>query len=256
LAAAIPPAIVDGMAKTAAALIIGNEILTGKVAEQNVYVMARELFALGVELRRIVVCPDEIPTIVRDLCELKGSHDIVITSGGVGPTHDDVTIKAVATAFEQPVVRALPYETMLRAHYGERLTEMHLRMADVPQGARLVTTPEMPWPTVAMGNVYVLPGVPQIFRAKMAILREELKGSGAFFSRVAYVALDEPALAPLLDRLAMDHPQVNIGSYLHWGDDADYRTKLTIDGRSAELVQRCFEDMLAGIPAERLVRKE
>jgi len=244
------------MGKTAAALIIGNEILTGKVAEQNIFVMAKELFALGVELRRIVVCADEIPTIVRDLDELRRAHDIVITSGGVGPTHDDVTIKAVAAAFGQRVVRALPYEALLRDHYGERITEMHLRMADVPEGARLLATPEMRWPTVAVDNVYVLPGVPQIFRAKMSILREELKGSGAFFSHAVYVGLDEPTLAPLLDRLAADHPLVNIGSYLHWGDDADYRTKLTIDGRSEELVERCFEQMVAGIPAERLVRRE
>jgi molybdenum cofactor synthesis domain-containing protein len=244
------------MAKTAAALIIGNEILTGKVAEQNIFVMARELFALGVELRRIVVCPDEIPTIVKELRELKTNHDIVITSGGVGPTHDDVTIKAVAAAFDQKVVRALPYEALLREYYGERLTDMHLRMADVPEGARLLATPELRWPTVAVDNVYVMPGVPQIFRAKMAILREELKGSGTFFSHAVYVALDEPTLAPLLDRLAAAHPDVNIGSYLHWGDDADYRTKLTIDGRSAELVERCYADMLAGVPTGRLVRSE
>jgi molybdenum cofactor synthesis domain-containing protein len=244
------------MAKTAAALIIGNEILTGKVAEQNVFVMARELFALGVELRRVVVCPDEIPIITRDLRELKASHDIVITSGGVGPTHDDVTIKAVAAAFDQKVVRAVPYEALLREYYGERLTEMHLRMADVPEGARLLATPELRWPTVAVDNVFVIPGVPQIFRAKMAILREELKGSGAFFSHAVYVSLDEPTLAPLLDRLADAHPEVNIGSYLHWGDDADYRTKLTIDGRAEEAVARCFEEMVAGIPPDKLVRVE
>jgi molybdenum cofactor synthesis domain-containing protein len=244
------------MAKTAAALVIGNEILTGKVAEQNIYVMAKELFGLGVELRRIVVCADEVEIIARDLRELKQSHDIVITSGGVGPTHDDVTIRAVALAFGRKVVRAVPYEQLLREYYGERVTEMHLRMADVPEGARLVATPEMRWPTIAVDNVYVLPGVPQIFRAKMAILREELKGSGAFFSRAVYVALDEPTLAPLLDELAAAHTGVNIGSYLHWGDDADYRTKLTIDGRSAELVELCFNAMVAGIPEGRLVRVE
>jgi molybdopterin-biosynthesis enzyme MoeA-like protein len=154
------------------------------------------------------------------------------------------------------VVRAVPYEQLLREYYGERVTEMHLRMADVPEGARLVATPEMRWPTIAVDNVYVLPGVPQIFRAKMAILREELKGSGAFFSRAVYVALDEPTLAPLLDELAAAHTGVNIGSYLHWGDDADYRTKLTIDGRSAELVELCFNAMVAGIPEGRLVRVE
>lgn len=243
-------------ALTAAALIIGNEILSGKVSEQNVFVMAQELFSLGVELRRIIVCPDEVPVIVRDLRALSSTHDVVITSGGVGPTHDDVTIKAVAAAFDVPVVRAETYEVMLRAYYGERLTEMHLRMADVPEGSRLVTTPEMRWPTIVMHNVYVFPGVPQIFKHKFPVMREELKHAARFYSHALYVGLDEPALAPLLDQLAVEHPAVNIGSYLFWGDDSDYRTKLTIDGRSQDAVERCFEAMVAGIPGDRLVRVE
>lgn len=244
------------MALTGAALIIGNEILTGKVAEQNVFVLAKELFALGVELRRIIVCPDEIEVIACDLRELAAAHDLVITSGGVGPTHDDVTIKGVAAAFGVPVVREPSCEQMLRAHYGERLTDMHLRMADVPEGCRLVTTEELKWPTIVMKNVYVFPGVPQLFRHKFLVMREELKDAGRFHSHALYVALDEPALAPLLDQVAAVHPQVNIGSYLHWGNDGDYRTKLTIDGRSEEAVERCFQELLAGIPHERLVRTE
>ena len=244
------------MTTTAAALIIGNEILTGKVAAGNVHVLARELFALGVELRRVIVCPDEIPVIVRDLDELRSAHDIVITSGGVGPTHDDVTIKAVAKAFGAPVVRAPEYEGMLREYYGERVTDMHLRMADVPEGCRLVTTAEMRWPTIVMGNVYVFPGVPQIFKAKIGLMREDLKGTTRFYSRVVYVDLDEPAVAPLLDDLSARHTTVSIGSYLHWGRDADYRTKLTIDGRAEEAVERCFADMVAGIPEDKLVRSE
>jgi len=244
------------MARTAAALIIGNEILTGKVSEQNIFVLAKELFGLGVELRRIVVCPDEIPIIVRDLRELSSTHDVVITSGGVGPTHDDVTIKAVAAAFDVAVVRAPTYESMLRTHYGERITDMHLRMADVPEGCRLISSVETSWPTIAMKNVYVFPGVPQIFKHKFPIMRTELRDEARFHSRALFVSLDEPALAPLLDRVAAAYPHVSIGSYLFWGDDSDYRTKLTIDGRAADEVERCFEAMVAGIPAERLVRVE
>jgi molybdenum cofactor synthesis domain-containing protein len=244
------------MGRTAAALIIGNEILTGKVSEANVFVMAKELFALGVELRRIVVCPDEIPVIVRDLRELSSAHDIVITSGGIGPTHDDVTIKAVAAAFDAKVVRSPQYEALLEQHYGERLTEMHLRMADVPEGARLISTAQTNWPTVVMRNVYVFPGVPQIFQFKFPVMREELKDASRFYSHAVYVALDEPALAPLLDELSAAHGGVNIGSYLHWGDDADYRTKLTIDGREQPQVEACFAAMLAGIPRDKLVRSE
>ena len=243
-------------ALTAAALIIGNEILTGKVVEQNVPVMAKELFGIGVELRRIIVCPDEISVIARDVRELAAAHDIVVTTGGVGPTHDDVTIKAVAAAFDAKVVRAEAYEAMMRAHYGDRITEMHLRMADVPEGSRLISTPELRWPTIVMRNVYVFPGVPQIFRAKFPVMRQELKGASPFFSRAVYVGLDEPALAPLLDQLASGHPHVSIGSYLYWGDDADYRTKLTIDGRAQDSVAACFEAMIAGIPADKLVRVE
>lgn len=244
------------MARTAAALIIGNEILTGKVSEQNVFVMAKGLFELGVELRRIVVCPDEVPVIVRDVRELASQHDLLITSGGVGPTHDDVTIKAVAQAFDVQVIRSPVYEEMLRAHYGERLTDMHLRMADVPEGSRLASSTGTSWPTVVMKNVYVFPGVPQIFKHKFAVVREELKDQGRFFCRTVYVTLDEPTLAPMLDRLALAHPRVNIGSYLYWGDDSDYRTKLTIDGREQTDVERCFEDMLASISSERVVRFE
>jgi len=244
------------MALTAAALIIGNEILTGKVVEQNVHVMAKELFELGVELRRIVVCPDEVPVIVRDLRELASTHDVVITSGGVGPTHDDVTIKAVAAAFDVAVVRAPAYETLLRTHYGERVTDMHLRMADVPDGCRLISSAETSWPTVAMNNVYVFPGVPQIFKHKFPVMREQLKHAARFFSRAIYVRLDEPALAPLLDRLAAGHPHVSIGSYLYWGDDSDYRTKLTIDSRDQAAVELCFSEMVAGIPNDKLVRVE
>jgi molybdopterin-biosynthesis enzyme MoeA-like protein len=244
------------MGITAAALIIGNEILTGKVAEQNIHVLARELFALGVELKRVVVCSDDIPIIVRDLDALRCAHDFVVTSGGVGPTHDDVTIKAVAKAFGVGVVRAPTYEQMLREHYGERITDMHLRMAEVPEGCRLITTEEMRWPTIAMQNVYVFPGVPQIFRAKVSVLREELKHATAFFSRAVYVTLDEPALALLLDRLSETHLDVSIGSYLYWGTDSDYRTKLTIDGRSEDAVVKCFEVMLAGLSPEVIVRTE
>ncbi len=244
------------MTRSAAALIIGNEILSGKVQEQNIYVMAKELFALGVELRRVVVCPDEVPIIVRDVRELSSVHDVVITTGGVGPTHDDVTIRAVAQAFDVRVVRDATYAALLKQHYGDRLTEMHLRMADIPEGSRLVTTAELNWPTIVMRNVYVFPGVPQIFKHKFAVMREDLKGTTPFFSRAVYVDLDEPALAPLLDTLSASHKDVSIGSYLHWGRDADYRTKLTIDGRTQAAVERCFEAMVAGIPSESVVRVE
>jgi molybdenum cofactor synthesis domain-containing protein len=171
------------LARTAAALIIGNEILTGKVQEQNVAFLAKELFALGVALRRVVVCVDEIDVIVADLDALRTTHDVVFTSGGVGPTHDDVTIAAIAKAFGRKVVRAPEMEWLIRKYYAERVTDGHLRMADVPEGATLVRSAEMPWPTVQIENVYVLPGVPEIFRAKFPVLRDRLREGAPFVSR-------------------------------------------------------------------------
>ncbi|MBW2225123.1 MAG: hypothetical protein JRF54_13095 [Deltaproteobacteria bacterium] len=123
------------MSRTAAALIIGNEILSGKIADTNTTLLARALFDLAIELRRVLVCPDEISTISKDLSDLRASHDLVFTSGGVGPTHDDVTIDGVAASFGRPVVRSVAVEKMIRQYHGDRTTEAHLRMANMPQGA-------------------------------------------------------------------------------------------------------------------------
>src|SRR5690606_18667646 len=146
------------MARTAAALIIGNEILTGKVREANVQRLAHELFRLGIAFRRVIVCPDDVDTIARDLRELREAHDLVFTSGGVGPTHDDLTLPAVARSFDRPLVRSPIIEGLIRGYWGERATEGHLRMADVPEGAELLSTGDVPWPVVCVENVFVLPG--------------------------------------------------------------------------------------------------
>ena len=159
------------MPRTAAALIIGNEILSGKIADTNTTFLARALFELGIELRRVVVCPDEVDAIGSDLTELRATHDLVFTSGGVGPTHDDVTIEGVAASFGRPVVRSVAVEKMIRHYYGDRANEAHLRMANMPEGAEMIRSSEAPWPTVVIENVFVLPGVPEIFELKLADLQ-------------------------------------------------------------------------------------
>ena len=121
--------------KTAAALVIGNELLSGKVEEANVPVLARMLRELGIELRRVVMVLDEIDVIAREVRALSTTHDWVFTSGGVGPTHDDVTIDAVAAAFEVPVETSPRMTELLRGYYKEKLTDDHLLMARVPRGA-------------------------------------------------------------------------------------------------------------------------
>ncbi|MFW6067407.1 MAG: competence/damage-inducible protein A [Myxococcota bacterium] len=241
------------MPKTAAALIIGNEILTGKIQEENVAFLARELFGLGVVLRRVVVCPDEMDVIVRDLDALRAEHDVVITSGGVGPTHDDITIDAVARAFGRSVVRSAEVESLIRGHYGDRVTAGHLRMANMPEGAQLIRNAELPWPTIHIGNVYVLPGVPAIFRRKFEAIRPHLRGEIPFVSRAVYTLCDEGEVAALLQRLAVEHPEVTIGSYPRFRDP-EYRVKITFDARDATAVQAAADALVDALDPEKVVR--
>ena len=238
--------------RTAAALIIGNEILTGKIQEANVALLARELFALGIELRRVVVCQDDVATIAEDLETLRSRHDYVVTSGGVGPTHDDVTLKAVARCFGCPIVRSRELESMIRELVREEVSDGHLRMADIPEGASLVHTPDVRWPTVVMDNVYILPGVPKIFAMKLPVLRQQLQASEPFLSRAVYTLCRETDLAALLDRLSAEHAGVNIGSYPVIGD-YPYRVRLTFDSQDASAIERAVEALLGSLPEEMIV---
>ena len=243
------------MPKTAAVLVIGNEILTGKIQDLNVAFIARELFALGVSLRRVVVCPDEVDIIARDLDALRSAHDFVFTTGGVGPTHDDVTIAGVAKAFGLPIVRDEAMAAMLRAHYAERVSEGHLRMADVPQGAVLLSTPEVPWPTVNLDNVYVFPGVPELVRLKFPQLRERLRDGDGFVSRAVYTLHDEAEIAALLEQIVAAFPSVSVGSYPQW-KDARYRTKLTFDSKDVTAIDGAVAKFVAEVAPEKIVSGE
>src|SRR5690606_490333 len=157
--------------------------------------------------------PDEIALIAEEVRALSATHDVVFTSGGVGPTHDDLTVDAVALAFGVAVDRVPHLEELLTRYYGERLTEGHLRMARAPVGARLIDGGELPWPTIVMENVWVLPGVPQIFAMKMAVVKTELSAGAPFITREVFTRLDEGTLKPHLDAVVAAHPLVAVGSY-------------------------------------------
>ncbi|MCS6797849.1 MAG: competence/damage-inducible protein A [Myxococcota bacterium] len=240
------------MARTAAALVIGNEILTGKVVERNVGPLACLLGAIGVRLRRVVVCPDEVEEIAGELRQLSAAHDLVFTSGGVGPTHDDVTYAAVALAFGRRIVRSEPLANLLRAHFGPATHEGHLRLADVPEGAELLVTPEMPWPTVQVHNVYVMPGVPELFRAKLHALRDRLAQGRPFASAVLYTTRDEFDIADALADVARRHAEVAIGSYPSFRR-SDWRVKVTVDGGDPDAVERARAALVEALGPESIV---
>ena len=222
---------------TAAILVIGNEILSGKVDEQNARYLIGELRRLGVSLRRIEVIPDVVAEIARSVRALAAAFDHVFTSGGVGPTHDDVTLQAVAEAFDLPVARNAELERLMRAGYGERVHERDLRMADIPVGARLEYGPAGPgstWPVVVVRNVWVLPGVPPIFRRKFEAVRELFRAP-PIHGRSLYSRAGEGVIAGALDETVAAFPGVEVGSYPH-PEAQDYRVKITFDGRDAAAV--------------------
>lgn len=241
--------------RAAAALVIGNELLSGKIQDQNIVVLARTLRAAGVQLRRVVMVLDDMETIAAEVAALAASHDTVFTSGGVGPTHDDVTIAAVARAFGADVVRSPEIEAVLRGYYGDRITEGHLAMAKVPEGARLARSPGGVWPAIIKENVWILPGVPQIFAMKMQLVAEQLGTGRGWISLAVCTTLDEGNLKCHIDRVVEAHPQVDVGSYPTF-DDARYRTKLTFDGLDEAAVRRARDALLSLLAPESVVSVE
>lgn len=254
-AAASPSSSGSGSA-TAAILIIGNEILSGKVDDENARYLLHELRGLGVAVGRVEIVPDVEDDIASSVRALSARFDHVFTSGGVGPTHDDVTLPAVAAAFDMPVVRHPELEALLRRSYGDRLHERDLRMADVPAGARLESGPGGPgsiWPVVVVRNVWVLPGVPSIFRRKFEAVRELFRAA-PIYGRALYSREGEGSIAAVLDGVVADFPGVEIGSYPHL-DAPDYRVKITVDGRDRVAVTAAA-DALAERLGAALVRRE
>lgn len=228
--------------KTAAVVVIGNEILTGKSEDKNASFLVGELYRLGVALRRIVVIADDLDTISREVSECSRDFDYVFTSGGVGPTHDDVTIEGVARAFGREVVRHPELETMLRGYFADGIDQSRLRMADIPKGAELIREPGMRWPVPAVENVYILPGVPELFRSKFDAIKERFRGT-PFHACAIYTQEDEFDISPRLHEVAAKHPDVEIGSYPTF-TRKDYRVKVTIESKESASVARARDALL------------
>ncbi len=239
---------------TAAILVIGNEILSAKVQDENGPFLARELRALGVELRRIETVPDEVPLIVDALHRCRSQAQWVFTSGGIGPTHDDVTIAAVAQAFGRAVVHDERTLKLLRERFPEPLKPALRRLAEVPEGARVEFHEGFLFPVISLENVVILPGVPSLLREGFLRLRDRFRVA-PIHSAAIYFSVGEGTLAEHLDATVARFPSVAIGSYPRF-DDADYRVKVTFDARDAAEVRAARDFLEARLPAETIVRKE
>jgi molybdenum cofactor synthesis domain-containing protein len=238
---------------TAGVVIIGDEILSGKFADQNGSFLISELRSLGVELRRLLVIPDDRADIAATVTELAARVDHVFTSGGVGPTHDDVTIEALAEGFGVAVVRHPELERRVRAYWGEHLDPANLRLAQVPEGAELVWGKDTTWPVVSFRNVYILPGVPELFRRKFVDIRDRFRSSPMNAARL-YTNVEEGKLAPRLELVVAAFPTVKIGSYPRF-TERDFRVLLTLEDKDQAALQAAYDALDAAL-GEWIVRRD
>ncbi len=239
---------------TAACIIIGDEILSGKVKDTNVGLLIETLAEQGVTLKRIATIGDEPQAIANEVRRCSEEHDYVFTSGGLGPTHDDRTIEGIALAFGVEVESHPDLERLIKQHWGSGPNKAAFKMAEVPAGARLLTRPDDFLPAIIFRNIYILPGVPQLFSAKLQHVSQELEGTKLFLKSI-YLCSDESSIADHLRRVEREVPRIKIGSYPRL-DSAKYKVRVTIEGEREDDVLQAIKQLEQLIPAEQIVKVE
>ena len=236
---------------TAAMLVIGDEILSGRTRDANMHHLAGALTRTGVELREVRVVRDEAEAIVAAVRSLSVAHDVVFTSGGIGPTHDDITADAVARAFGRPIDVRADARAALAAHYaarGQELNAARLRMARVPEGATLIDNPVSAAPGFTVENVHVMAGVPSIFEAMLASVLPTLTGGAPLLSQSWEVWRGEGDIAGPLGRLAARYPDLSVGSY-PFQRDGCHGAQVVIRGQDGARVDAAMAELAGMFPA-------
>ena len=243
---------------TACVLIIGNEILSGRTQDANLAFLAQGLNEVGIRLRQARVIPDDPGVIVSTVNEVRRAFDYVFTTGGIGPTHDDITAECVADAFGVALLVHPEAKRLLETHYPPgHLNQARLRMAMVPEGAVLLPNPISRAPGFQIGNVFVLPGVPSIMQGIFEQLKYRLVGGEKMLSRSVSCQLAEGTLAKDLGALQERYPDVEIGSYPYFRR-ADFGVTLVLRGTDRERLAAATDELktvilsLGGDPQEGL----
>lgn len=234
---------------TAAVLIIGDEILSGRTQDTNLRDIARYLGVHGVDLAEARTVPDVMEEIIAALNALRARYDYVITTGGIGPTHDDITADAVAAAFGVELYEHPEILGMMTARWGDQLNAARRRMARVPVGGDLVKNPVQGPPGFTIGNVFVLAGVPQIMRGMLEDVGPRLRSGAVVISRTVRVeGSGEGALAAPLEAVAKAHPTMSLGSYPFYGEGG-FGSNLVLRGRDPEELTATVAELIAALDA-------
>jgi len=237
---------------TAGFLVIGNEILSGKVVDTNSPFLAKQLRELGVDLERILTVPDDIDIIAREVRTMSENYDHVMTSGGIGPTHDDVTMEGVAKAFDLPIELDEELCGRIEQATGDHFNDSMRKMVMLPRGAMVEEAGDLRFPLISIKNVFVLPGIPNLFERKFESIREQLVGVPIALRRV-YVKSYESEIASHLNELLGEFSELMLGSYPRMGD-TDFRVLLTLESRDVHYLQRALDSLLSRLPADTIHR--
>ena len=242
------------MSKTAGIIIIGNEVLSGKTQDINSTFLCGELRLLGVDVQRVTVIPDDLELIGRTAARFSAKWDLVFTTGGVGPTHDDVTIEGIAHGFGVPAVIHPQLQRRLSRRYGTDLNEARLRMATVPEGAELLAAGAMFAPVVRMNNVYIFAGVPRILQDRFNAIKERFREAPYHLKNI-YITDGEGAIAGTLNDLLERFPEIMLGSYPVL-DNPEYKVKVTVESKSGEYLDEAVTTLLESLPESTVLRIE
>ena len=234
------------MSKTAGIVIIGNEVLSGKTQDINSHFFCAELRRLGVDVQKISTIPDEVELIGQEVAAFSKRFDWVFTSGGVGPTHDDVTIEGIAHGFGIKVIRHPHIERRMRQRLGTDINEARLRMANVPEGAELLATEALFAPVIRIYNVFIFPGIPKILQERFHVIKERFRDT-PYFLKTVYVKQGEGVIAGLMNDLLLEYPQLLLGSYPVL-DIPDYKVKVTLESKDSDYLDRALQSFLSSLP--------
>jgi molybdenum cofactor synthesis domain-containing protein len=240
--------------RTAAVIVIGNEILSGKVQESNATFLIHELRELGVSLREIHVVPDELPVIASAVAAACGRFDHVFTTGGVGPTHDDVTIPAIAQGLGLELELSQDMAAVVHHFYGDDANAHLMRMAHHPRGSTLLWDNGLQFPVLVVRNIYVFPGDPAYFRKKWLAIRHRFR-TEPFHIRRIFTCCGEGEIADLLEQTERCFPGVHIGSYPVYGNP-EYEVQLTIESKEPDLADQATAQLRQGLSTGKIVREE
>jgi len=240
--------------KNAAIIIIGNEILSGKTRDVNTTFLTRELRELGVRVQRVTVITDDIDDIAQTISAYLKAYDLVFSCGGIGPTHDDVTMAGIALGVNRPLVQDRVLLDYLKKNYGPVLNAAQLKMTEVPEGTELISAASLRVPVLRFKQLYIFPGIPELLVRKFNAIKERFR-EAPFYLVKLYIVLPENAIAAQMHEILLQYPLLQLGSYpkLH---KSDHKVVLTLESKEKPYLDEALQALLVLLPDDAVVKIE